>query len=85
MILAIFAVWTVVIPCVTVGAGALVHRRARAHRPHVQDRWVTLRVAQGTPMGSPRCVVRSVRPGRAATRRVCPERAPRVRRRPASA
>ncbi len=84
MILAIVAIWAIVIPCVILAAAGLTDRRAKARREPVGDFTIAVRVDHAHVTATPRCVIRAPRPGRATTRRVCPE-LDRRRRRSASA
>jgi hypothetical protein len=81
MLLAIVAIWAVVIPVsvLLVSWDAARRRQARAAQP----RRVSL--ASHRQPGVPACVARPARPSRTTTRRICPHVAGRVRRRPASA
>lgn len=80
IIVAIIVIWAVVIPCMILAAATIADRRATAWRRSIGD-WSPPMHVKRRP---PRCVVRLSRPGRATTRRACPERAHRVWRRPAS-
>jgi hypothetical protein len=84
MILAVVAIWAIVIPCVILAVADMTGRRARGRRGRLDDLSIAVHVdhAQGT--ATPRCVIRAARARRTTTRRVCPELA-RRRRRPASA
>ena len=84
MILAIVAIWAIVIPCVILATAGMTERRAKARREQLGESIIAVRVDHVHIRATPRCVIRAPRPGRATTRRICPALAPR-RRRPASA
>jgi hypothetical protein len=84
MILAVVAIWAIVIPCVILAIADVTGRRARARPGLLDDLSIAVHVDHAQDMATPRCVIRGAQPGRATTRRVCPELG-RRRRRSASA
>ena len=81
MIWTIVAIWAVVIPVVALLISWDAARRREARAELGRRRLLPNHHQSAVPA----CVVRAVRPSRTATRRICPNVAGRVRRRPASA
>jgi hypothetical protein len=77
VVLAIIAIWAIIIPLVVLAVSWESANRREARAAQAHDR-------SGTKQSPPRCVIRASRPRRTVTRRHCPE-LPRTRRRPASA
>jgi hypothetical protein len=80
VVLAIIAIWAIIIPLVILAVSweAANRRDARAARARRRT------CAQRRPGGVPRCTQRAAHPSRTITRRLCTT-VPRTRRRPASA
>jgi hypothetical protein len=80
VVLAIIAIWAIIIPLVILAVcwDSAKRREARATQAARRARCLLC------PGGVPKCAMRPRRPRRTITRRVCPE-LPRTRRRPASA
>jgi hypothetical protein len=77
VVLAIIAIWAIIIPLVVLAISWESANRRQARAAQAKRR-------TGAKHLSPRCVLRTTRPRRTVTRRRCPE-LPRTRRRPASA
>jgi hypothetical protein len=73
MILAIVAIWAIVIPCVILATAGMTDRRAKARREQLGASSIAVHPDHVHIRATPRCVIRAPRPGRATTRRVCPE------------
>jgi hypothetical protein len=86
MLLTIIVVWAIAIPSVVLAFSLRVAEVRETERPETAS-WSTSEPGREASRASavPRCAAPAARPRRTTTRRVCPEQARGVGRRPASA